>query len=163
MVDLFFKDGTEPGLDVVAKFLDIVEGARRAVTVHCKAGLGRTGTLVGLYLMKHFDFSARAATGWLRILRPGSIMGEQQGFLCAREKRMCRDGERFRACGGVPMRKPETDDPAHIARFVNQVSEMVDRHVAEAIRREALAMKVDVAVVAAMVRVRLPAGGISRD
>ena len=89
-------------------------------------------------------------------------MGEQQGFLCAQEKRMRRDGERFRACGGAPMRMPKTDDPACLARLVNQFSEMADHRVAEAIRREALAMKMDVAVMAAMVRVQLPAEGISR-
>ena len=157
VVDLFFEDCTSPGLDVVAKFLDIVEGIHGAVAVHCKAGLGRTGTVIGLSLMKHFDFSARAAMGWLRILRPGSVMGEQQGFLCAREKIMRRDGEEFRARGGAPTRMPESSHPAHIARFVEKACKDADRRVAVAIHRAALAYQVDVAVVAAAVRVQLRA------
>ena len=51
--------------------------------MHCKAGLGRTGTLIALYLMTAMGFSAREAMGWLRIMRPGSVIGEQQQFLCA--------------------------------------------------------------------------------
>ena len=30
------------------------------------AGLGRTGTLLGCYLMKHYRFTAAEAIGWLR-------------------------------------------------------------------------------------------------
>ncbi len=71
VADLFFEDCTPPPVDVVAKFLAIAEGVEGAVAVHCKAGLGRTGTLIGLYLMKHHGFSAREAMGWIRIVRPG--------------------------------------------------------------------------------------------
>ena len=39
--------------------------------VHCKAGLGRTGTLIGLYVMKHYKWTAAEFIAWNRIVRPG--------------------------------------------------------------------------------------------
>ena len=49
--------------------------------MHCRAGLGRTGTLIGLYLMHKYRCSSRIAIAWLRLCRPGSIVGEQQQFM----------------------------------------------------------------------------------
>jgi cell division cycle 14 len=43
--------------------------------VHCKAGLGRTGSCIGAYVMKHYRFTAEELIGWIRIARPGSIIG----------------------------------------------------------------------------------------
>jgi cell division cycle 14 len=51
--------------------------------VHCKAGLGLTGTLIAVYLVLRHGFTALEAMGWLRILRPGFVIGEQQHYLCA--------------------------------------------------------------------------------
>jgi cell division cycle 14 len=79
--DLIFTDGTAPSSDVVQKFLDIAESTDGAVAVHCKAGLGRTGSLIACYAMKHYKFSAADFIGWIRIARPGSILGPQQHFL----------------------------------------------------------------------------------
>ena len=81
--DLEFEDCTTPPDDVVEAFLRVADGASGAVAVHCKAGLGRTGTLIAVYLMRRHGFTARAAMGWLRIMRPGSVIGEQQHYLCA--------------------------------------------------------------------------------
>ncbi len=50
------------------------------------AGLGRTGTLIALWMMKHHGLRADQCIGWLRIVRPGSVIGPQQAFLKACEK-----------------------------------------------------------------------------
>jgi len=47
----------------------------------CIAGLGRTGTLIGCYLMKHYEMSAAETIAWIRIARPGSILGPQQHYM----------------------------------------------------------------------------------
>ena len=54
--------------------------------VHCLAGLGRTGTLIGLWLMAQHHWRARETIGWLRIVRPGSVIGAQQHYLVAVER-----------------------------------------------------------------------------
>jgi cell division cycle 14 len=45
------------------------------------AGLGRTGSLIGAYIMKHYKFTAAELIAWTRICRPGSIIGPQQHYL----------------------------------------------------------------------------------
>ena len=73
--DLYFIDGSNPPTKIKEAFLDEVEKETGGVAIHCKAGLGRTGTLIGLYAMKHYGFPAAAFIGWIRIARPGSILG----------------------------------------------------------------------------------------
>jgi len=45
------------------------------------AGLGRTGCLVASYIVKHWSFTAAEAIAWIRICRPGSVIGVQQQWL----------------------------------------------------------------------------------
>ena len=86
--DLALGDGAVPPLAVVRAFLAAVEAAPGAVAVHCTLGLGRTGTLAAVYLMKRHRFTAREAMGWLRVMRPGSVLGDQQHYLVAVERRL---------------------------------------------------------------------------
>jgi cell division cycle 14 len=79
--DLYFADGSAPTDLVLRRFLDICEKRKGAIAVHCRAGLGRTGTLIAAYLVKYHRFSAREAIGYIRVCRPGSIIGGQQIYL----------------------------------------------------------------------------------
>lgn len=79
--DLFFADGSTPTDSIVRQFLRISENTPGAVAVHCKAGLGRTGSLIGCYIMKHYHLSAHETIAWIRICRPGSVIGHQQRWL----------------------------------------------------------------------------------
>jgi cell division cycle 14 len=79
--DLIFPDGSCPESRILDKFMEISETSEGVVAVHCKAGLGRTGTLIGYWIIKNFRVSARTAIAWLRIARPGSVLGPQQQFL----------------------------------------------------------------------------------
>lgn len=108
-VEMYFDDGTNPTLDMCRRFIDLADGVISqggAVAVHCKAGLGRTGTLIGAYLIYKHGFTAdegasasraelpflvsptpltfyllRTAIGFMRLMRPGSCVGPQQHFL----------------------------------------------------------------------------------
>jgi cell division cycle 14 len=98
--ELFFPDGACPTQAIVDRFCALVEAEPGCVAVHCKAGLGRTGVLIGLYIMKHYGFSANETLGYLRIVRPGSVIGPQQHFLRDWERRMWAAGEAYRAGAG---------------------------------------------------------------
>ncbi|KAA3678347.1 cell division cycle 14 [Paragonimus westermani] len=117
--DLFFTDGSCPSDEILERFLHICERSVGAVAVHCKegfvsqlemstpnplvdtscvsAGLGRTGTLIGCYLMKHYQFTSHEAIAWCRICRPGSIIGPQQQWMDLKQAECWQSGELYRA------------------------------------------------------------------
>merc|ERR1719326_2147624 len=87
---MIFVDGSTPPQEIVTQFMTTCEKhfadpKAGAIAIHCKAGLGRTGTLIGLYCMKHFQISAEPFIGWIRIARPGSVLGPQQYYLTQQE------------------------------------------------------------------------------
>ncbi|XP_051524477.1 dual specificity protein phosphatase CDC14C-like isoform X3 [Myxocyprinus asiaticus] len=94
--DLFFVDGSTPNDVIVTKFLNICENADGAIAVHCKAGLGRTGTLIACYMMKHFRLTAAEAIAWIRICRPGSVIGPQQNFTEQKQSSLWAEGDVYR-------------------------------------------------------------------
>lgn len=98
--DLYFADGGNPTDAILKKFLEIAESEKGALAVHCKAGLGRTGTLISLFLMKHHGVTTTEVISWLRLCRPGSVIGPQQNFLGEMERRMHGEGDAWRARKG---------------------------------------------------------------
>ena len=73
------RDGQAPDGNEVARFLDAVRSAPGKVFVHCGAGVGRTGAMVGTYLVSSGD--ARPSQAVRRNLAVGPPSLEQIAFV----------------------------------------------------------------------------------
>lgn len=83
-IDMIFEDGTCPNLPIVRKFIKLAHdmiAKRKSIAVHCKAGLGRTGCLIGAYLIYRHAFTANEVIAFMRFMRPGMVVGPQQHWL----------------------------------------------------------------------------------
>ncbi|KAI7836708.1 hypothetical protein COHA_009484 [Chlorella ohadii] len=100
--EMYFPDGTCPSEQILLRFLEVAEREPGALAVHCKAGLGRTGVLICAYMIKHFGFTAEEAMGYIRVCRPGSVIGPQQHYLAHYGPALQRLGQEVRAAKGLP-------------------------------------------------------------
>ncbi len=48
--------------------------------MHSKRAMGRAGTIIAIYLMEEYQLTAAEAIGWLRLVRPGMVVGQQHDW-----------------------------------------------------------------------------------
>jgi atypical dual specificity phosphatase len=92
---------TERQLDHVLAAIRKANASGMGVAVHCAAGLGRTGTVLAVYLVAG-GMAAREALVRVRDLRPGSVETAEQ------EQAIERYARRLAAAGPQP---PDPDPP----------------------------------------------------
>ncbi len=66
------------GIDAAVDFVHRHVSKDQPAMVHCAAGLGRAGTILACYLVRHKNYSAREAISEIRQKRPGSIQSDAQ-------------------------------------------------------------------------------------
>jgi atypical dual specificity phosphatase len=72
-----FHAPTQAQLDEAVAFVDRAVAGGGACAVHCRAGLGRTGTVVAAWLVRR-GRSAADAIAEVRRIRPGSVETREQ-------------------------------------------------------------------------------------
>jgi len=82
-----FDDGSVPPQTLTRDFLkqcrahhgqSLEDRQLNPIAVHCKAGLGRTGVMLGLYATDHYEIDGQSFHGWVRMCRPGTVQTTEQ-------------------------------------------------------------------------------------
>ncbi|KAJ3080123.1 Dual specificity protein phosphatase cdc14a [Quaeritorhiza haematococci] len=107
-IDLYFPDGTTPPEGILKRFLEICETRAGPIAVHCKAGLGRTGSLIASYLMKHYKLTAAECISFLRVMRPGSVVGPQQNWLQSMQAKLWKMHPTTKLPASISLLRPST-------------------------------------------------------
>ncbi len=78
-VDVPIRDGQPPSPVQVAQFIDLVRSVEGVVLVHCAAGVGRTGSMIGAYDVMARGVSPEVAVRRMLAVGPPSL--EQIAFV----------------------------------------------------------------------------------
>eukprot|EP00425_Heterocapsa_triquetra_P040007 CAMPEP_0195085846 /NCGR_PEP_ID=MMETSP0448-20130528/26156_1 /TAXON_ID=66468 /ORGANISM="Heterocapsa triquestra, Strain CCMP 448" /LENGTH=602 /DNA_ID=CAMNT_0040119263 /DNA_START=116 /DNA_END=1927 /DNA_ORIENTATION=+ len=113
-----FLDGTPPKKDVVKDFIlgctshqamAAQTSGRPMIAVHCKGGLGRTGSVIAAYAVSKYGISGEAFHGFSRLMRPGVIQTpEQEKFVRGLTTEQLRRW-------GIPTRRSSPSPPSSSA------------------------------------------------
>ena len=62
VLDLYFDDYSVPSIKIIKKFMNTINNIEYSdkVAIHCRAGLGRTGILICIWLIIKLNFTSLA-------------------------------------------------------------------------------------------------------
>lgn len=69
--------------------------------------------------MKHYGYSAKEATAWCRVCRPGCVVGPQQQYLETIQERMWQEGRRYRHERQNPGNSQQNNNSIHSRGVAN--------------------------------------------
>ena len=76
-VGLPVRDFTAPSPEILRTAVEVISSTDLPIAIHCRGGLGRTGTVVAAWLTSE-GLAAEEAIARVRALRPGSIETSRQ-------------------------------------------------------------------------------------